>query len=231
MVETAGRADASGASVPDGTGHVAPLPTLDPMAARLTDLARRKTEVLAPAGEAAIVAQHDRGKLTARERIDYLLDDGSFDEVGSLVRHHAFDSGLDGAPALHRRRGHRLRDHRRPAGLRLLPGLHRSRGVARRGARREDPPHPGPRAADGRPAHRDLRRRWRPHPGRRRRPARLRRHLPPQRRAHRASSPSSRSCSVRRPEARCTRRRSRTSSSWCRARATCSSPGPTSSAR
>ncbi len=67
----------------------------DPAAARLADLARRKAEVLAPAGEQAIAAQHARGKLTARERIDYLLDDGSFDEIGPLVRHHAFDSGLE----------------------------------------------------------------------------------------------------------------------------------------
>jgi acetyl-CoA carboxylase carboxyltransferase component len=67
----------------------------DPMAARLDELARRKAEALVPGGDGAIAAQHDRGKLTARERIDYLLDDASFDEIGPLVRHHAFDSGLE----------------------------------------------------------------------------------------------------------------------------------------
>ncbi len=47
-------------------------------------------------GEARIDAQHKRGKLTARERLDILLDEGSFEELDSLVRHHVSDYGLDG---------------------------------------------------------------------------------------------------------------------------------------
>ena len=35
-------------------------------------------------GEARIEAQHKKGKLTARERIDVLLDDNSFEEIGTL---------------------------------------------------------------------------------------------------------------------------------------------------
>ncbi|HTW97499.1 MAG TPA: acyl-CoA carboxylase subunit beta, partial [Acidimicrobiales bacterium] len=65
------------------------------MSAGLAELARRRDEVLAPAGEQALEAQRSRGKLTVRERIDYLLDEGSFEEIGPFVRHHAFDSGLE----------------------------------------------------------------------------------------------------------------------------------------
>ena len=36
-------------------------------------------------GEKRIVAQHDKGKLTARERIELLMDPGSFEEIGALV--------------------------------------------------------------------------------------------------------------------------------------------------
>ncbi len=45
-------------------------------------------------GEARIAQQHKRGKLTARERIDLLLDAGSFQEMGAFVRHHVHDFGL-----------------------------------------------------------------------------------------------------------------------------------------
>ena len=42
--------------------------------------------------------QHSRGKLTARERLDVLLDPGSFSEIDLLARHRAFEAGLDGRP-------------------------------------------------------------------------------------------------------------------------------------
>lgn len=45
-------------------------------------------------GEDRIKKQHASGKLTARERIDLLLDKGSFEEIGSLVRHRCRDFGL-----------------------------------------------------------------------------------------------------------------------------------------
>ena len=38
-------------------------------------------------GEKRIAAQHAKGKLTARERIHFLLDEGSFQEMGALVQH------------------------------------------------------------------------------------------------------------------------------------------------
>ena len=39
-------------------------------------------------GQDRIKAQHDKGKLTARERIDLLLDEGSFTEIDPMVTHH-----------------------------------------------------------------------------------------------------------------------------------------------
>lgn len=46
-------------------------------------------------GEKRIKAQHDKGKFTARERIEILLDRGSFEEVDAFVKHRSHDFGLD----------------------------------------------------------------------------------------------------------------------------------------
>lgn len=46
-------------------------------------------------GQKRIDSQHSKGKLTARERIDILLDQGSFEEIGMLVTHRSSDFGLD----------------------------------------------------------------------------------------------------------------------------------------
>ncbi len=46
-------------------------------------------------GQAKIDKQHEKGKLTARERIHFLLDDGSFEEIGILVTHRTTDFGMD----------------------------------------------------------------------------------------------------------------------------------------
>ena len=48
---------------------------------RLAELAERKESGLLGGGQARIDAQHERGKLTARERIEQLLDPGTFDEL------------------------------------------------------------------------------------------------------------------------------------------------------
>jgi acetyl-CoA carboxylase carboxyltransferase component len=58
-------------------------------------LARRKDEALHAGSEKAVERQHARGKMTARERIDYLLDDGSFRELDMLARHRSHGMGLD----------------------------------------------------------------------------------------------------------------------------------------
>lgn len=46
-------------------------------------------------GEARIKKQHEKHKLTARERVNYLLDDGSFEEMGILVTHRTTEFGMD----------------------------------------------------------------------------------------------------------------------------------------
>src|ERR1043165_3772415 len=46
-------------------------------------------------GEKRIESQHKKGKLTARERLHFLLDEGSFEEIGMLVTHRSTEFGLD----------------------------------------------------------------------------------------------------------------------------------------
>ncbi|QSE97760.1 acyl-CoA carboxylase subunit beta [Fulvivirga lutea] len=58
-------------------------------------LESKNNEALKGGGEARIEAQHGKGKLTARERIDLLLDEGSFEEIGKFVMHRCKDFGLD----------------------------------------------------------------------------------------------------------------------------------------
>jgi propionyl-CoA carboxylase beta chain len=59
---------------------------------RLEEL-RREAEL--GGGEARLAAQHKRGKLSARERLDLLLDEGSFVEMDRFVTHRSSDFGLD----------------------------------------------------------------------------------------------------------------------------------------
>ena len=70
-------------------------PTRHPINERLEELAKLKEEALQPGSEAAVRRQHDRGKLTARERIDLLLDPGSFVELDMLARHRAHGFGIE----------------------------------------------------------------------------------------------------------------------------------------
>jgi len=62
---------------------------------RLEDLKRRKAQAALGGGERRIEGQRQRGKLTARERINLLVDPGSFVEFDSLVLHNASDFGVD----------------------------------------------------------------------------------------------------------------------------------------
>ena len=61
----------------------------------LEDLKHRRAAALLGGGEKRIEQQHARGKLTARERLEILLDDGSFEELGMFVRHQSTDFGLE----------------------------------------------------------------------------------------------------------------------------------------
>jgi acetyl-CoA carboxylase carboxyltransferase component len=65
------------------------------MEQRLAELASRREEAVHAGSAAAVERQHNRGRLTARERIDYLLDDGSFQELDMLARHRAHGMGLE----------------------------------------------------------------------------------------------------------------------------------------
>jgi len=58
-------------------------------------LEQRRQEAALGGGQARIDAQHKRGKLTARERIELLLDHGSFEEFDTFVQHRCTDFGMD----------------------------------------------------------------------------------------------------------------------------------------
>ena len=58
-------------------------------------LKSKNAEALVGGGENRIESQHKKGKLTARERIDLLIDEGTFEEIGKFVMHRAKDFGLD----------------------------------------------------------------------------------------------------------------------------------------
>ena len=72
---------------------------------------RRKAEL--GGGRERIDKQHADGKLTARERLERLLDPGSFVELDKLKTHRCADFGMDEEEDPGRRRRHRLRPDRR----------------------------------------------------------------------------------------------------------------------
>ncbi len=62
---------------------------------RLQELQRRKEEALVGGGPERIEKQHAKGRLTARERLELLLDPGSFQEIGVFVTHRCSDFGME----------------------------------------------------------------------------------------------------------------------------------------
>ena len=60
----------------------------------LQELERRRSEARLGGGQRRIDAQHKRGKLTARERIELLVDEGSFEEFDMFVAHRSTDFGM-----------------------------------------------------------------------------------------------------------------------------------------
>lgn len=65
------------------------------MKEKFEELEKRKSEALLGGGKDKIDAQHKKGKLTARERIELLVDEGSFEEIDMFVKHRATNFGLD----------------------------------------------------------------------------------------------------------------------------------------
>ncbi len=62
---------------------------------KINDLDNKIQQALEGGGKKRIESQHKKGKLTARERIHLLLDEGSFEEIGMMVTHRATDFDLD----------------------------------------------------------------------------------------------------------------------------------------
>ena len=61
----------------------------------VTELETRKAKIHEMGGERRIARQHERGKMTARERIEVLLDEGTFQEIDALVNHRCTDFGME----------------------------------------------------------------------------------------------------------------------------------------
>jgi propionyl-CoA carboxylase beta chain len=70
-------------------------PDIHTTAGKLADLYRRSDEAVHAGSVRAVDKQHARGKMTARERIDKLLDPGSFVELDELARHRSTNFGLE----------------------------------------------------------------------------------------------------------------------------------------
>ncbi|MDP9433919.1 MAG: acyl-CoA carboxylase subunit beta, partial [Actinomycetota bacterium] len=75
--------------------HPAPAVDLHTTAGKLAELRRRNELAQHPGNEAVMARRREQGKLSARERIAALLDEGSFVELDALTRHRARDFGLD----------------------------------------------------------------------------------------------------------------------------------------
>ncbi len=65
------------------------------MTEKIDTLNQKLREAYLGGGEARIEKQHKQGKLTARERIHFLMDEGSFEEIGALVIHRTKDFGME----------------------------------------------------------------------------------------------------------------------------------------
>ena len=72
-----------------------PGPDIHTTAGKLADLARRTEEAVHAGSARAVEKQHAKGKKTARERIDMLLDPGSFTELDELARHRSVNFGIE----------------------------------------------------------------------------------------------------------------------------------------
>ena len=65
------------------------------LATTIEELEARREQARAGGGEKRVAAQHAKGRLTARERLDVLLDEGSFEEYDMFVEHNCADFGME----------------------------------------------------------------------------------------------------------------------------------------
>ncbi|MBA0054219.1 acyl-CoA carboxylase subunit beta [Streptomyces sp. AJS327] len=70
-------------------------PDIHTTAGKLADFERRTAEATHAGSERAVAKQHAKGKLTARERVELLLDEGSFTELDEFARHRSTSFGLE----------------------------------------------------------------------------------------------------------------------------------------
>ncbi len=77
------------------TDETTPGPDMSTTAGKLQDLRNRFAEAVTESGAAAAAKQHAKGKKTARERIEQLLDHGSFVELDEYVRHRTHAFGME----------------------------------------------------------------------------------------------------------------------------------------
>ena len=145
---------------------------------KLADLAERREQAYNAGSQRSVDRQHEKGKMLARERLDYFLDDGSFHELDLLARTRS--TGLDERPYTDGViTGWGTVDGRKvfvfsqdftvfggALGEVFAEKIHKMMDLALK---------------VGRSRGRSQRRRRRPHPGRRRQPRQLWRDLPPQR--------------------------------------------------
>ena len=82
-------------SVSPSTTRTADQPDLSTTSGKLAELKRRVAEVAAAGTTTAVEKQHAKGKKTARERIDMLLDEGSFIEMDKFARHRSSQFGQE----------------------------------------------------------------------------------------------------------------------------------------
>src|SRR3954470_3910565 len=80
---------------PDLTELDQQTPDVHTTAGKLADLDLRMDEAVHAGSAAAVKKQHARGKLTARERVELLLDPGSFTELDEFARHRSTSFGME----------------------------------------------------------------------------------------------------------------------------------------
>ena len=62
---------------------------------RMDDWKKRRDKIMQMGGSVALEKRHKKGLMTARERLDYLFDPGTFTEIGTFVTHRATTFGMD----------------------------------------------------------------------------------------------------------------------------------------
>ena len=96
----------------------------------LARLDSRRARARLGGGKQRIAAQHAKGKLTARERIELLLDHDSFEEFDMFVEHRCDDFGMEATKNSGRWRGDRVGHRQRPHRLYFRQGFHRVRWLS-----------------------------------------------------------------------------------------------------